>query len=98
VPLKLRISEKRRNKQNASAKARIREGNSPDHLLRSLIFTKCIKRGEEVETARRWAWKQPSYNDSVTAHWPSFLCAENIRLSKKPKQWIRNMVAEYILW
>jgi len=61
-----------KGKQNVGAKAHIREGNSPDQQLRSLKFTKCNKRSEEIKTARRWAWKQPSYNESVTAHWSNF--------------------------
>jgi len=37
-----------------------------------------VKRGQLVLTTRRWAWKQPSFKDSVTAHWSMPFGAENV--------------------
>ena len=42
------------------AKVHVREGNNPDHQLRSLnVCTKLFKRGPIALTARMLAWKQP---------------------------------------
>jgi len=31
----------------------------------------------KVKTTRKWAWKQPSYNESVIAHWSQLFEIEN---------------------
>jgi len=31
------------------------------------------KGGVETTTTRTWAWKQPLFEESVTAHWSSFI-------------------------
>jgi hypothetical protein len=46
------------------------KGNSPDYLLRFLKIIKC-KICEKILTTEKSAWKQPSFKESVTAHWSS---------------------------
>ena len=41
------------------AKVHVREGNNPDHQLRSQVYAKLNKRGLTAQTARMLAWKQP---------------------------------------
>jgi hypothetical protein len=41
------------------AKVHCREGNNPDHQLRSPSITKLNERGGNAKTARMLAWKQP---------------------------------------
>jgi len=52
-----------------SAKVHSQKGNSPDHKLRSPNNSLVRKGYYKVNTTRRWAWKQPSFKESVTAHW-----------------------------
>jgi len=63
-----------------SAKIHFREGNSPDRWLRILIDSKCHEESERIKPTGRWAWKQPSFNESVKAHRMIFFCIENKEL------------------
>jgi len=58
-----------RGRQTASAKVRRQEGNSPDCLIRSQSQVMSGKGRILTMTTRRWAWKQPSFEDRVLAHW-----------------------------
>ena len=55
----------------AGEKIRREKGNNPDRRLRSQNHKLSVKRGGKAQTARRLAWKQPSFKESVTAHWSS---------------------------
>jgi len=39
-------------------------------------------------TTNRWAWRQPPFQESVTAHWPSFFAPKMYRgLRYVPKRY-----------
>jgi len=57
--------------QNSGAKVVVREGKSPYQQLRFLIVGEVLIKAEIVKTTRRWDWKQPSFKESVIAHWYS---------------------------
>lgn len=54
--------------QTEGAKVLRQKGNSPDQRLRAPREAKCHEGGGRAETVGRWAWKQPSGNERVTAH------------------------------
>ena len=54
-----------------SAKIHSQKGNSPDYWLRSLKIVKW-KNCEKMIIAEKQAQKQPSFKESVIAHWFSF--------------------------
>ena len=57
--------------QSLGAKVQGQEGNSPDRPPRSYRPFLSEKGIRAAVTAKRWAWKQPSLRDRVTAQWPS---------------------------
>ena len=40
-----------------------------------------------TKTTRRWAWKQPSFEERVLAHWSSFFAPKMYRGSREPPNW-----------
>ena len=54
--------------QTVGDKVNGREGNSPEEKLRTLSFNEVKKESRVENTIRRWAWKQPSFKESVKAH------------------------------
>ena len=66
---KLRIQNHAKCRQTLGAKVHCQMGNSPHCWLRSAnSFSE--KGSLYFNTVRRWAWKQPFFKESVTAHWP----------------------------
>jgi len=70
--------------QTLGDKVQSREGKSPDRYLRSQNDSLVVKGCDKVNTTRRWAWKQPSFKESVIAHWSRIIVfklyrAENVR-------------------
>jgi len=57
--------------QSLGAKVQGREGNSPDRPPRSYRADLSEKGCFRAVTALRWAWKQPSWGERVTAQGPS---------------------------
>ena len=57
--------------QSLGAKVQGREGNSPDRPPRSCRANLSEKGRLRAVTALRWAWKQPSWRERVTAQGPS---------------------------
>jgi len=57
--------------QSLGAKVQGREGNSPDRPPRSYRTNLSEKGSLHAVTALRWAWKQPSWGERVTAQGPS---------------------------
>lgn len=74
-------------RQTFGAKIQSREGNSPDRTLRSLSNHFVEKELPRAMTTRRWAWKQPSFEESVIAHWSSSMAPKMYRgSSDSPKR------------
>src|SRR5918997_514197 len=71
TPTKPRMPAAGPGSETAGAKIRRREGNSPDHRLRSPSAGSSGKGGRTAQTTRRLAQKQPPLKECVTAHWSS---------------------------
>jgi len=75
-------------KQTLGAKIQSWEGNIPNRMLRSLSNYLVEKEVIERWQTRRWAWKQPSFKESVIAHWSNFMASKMYRGSSDlPKWW-----------
>lgn len=48
------------------------KGNSPEQAGRSLRTTEWTQGSPLQCLSTKWAWKQPSFSDSVTAQWSEF--------------------------
>ncbi|KAL0386778.1 UNVERIFIED_CONTAM: hypothetical protein Slati_4580900 [Sesamum latifolium] len=81
-PRKLRI-QAYRYRHFLGAKIQSREGNSPDRTLRSLS-NHLVEKSESSDETRRWAWKQPSFEESVIAHCSGTFCQSGKVLVTRP--------------
>lgn len=46
-------------------------------------FCGCVHHWDRAMTTRRWAWKRPSFEESVIAHWSTYYPNKNISTSQK---------------
>jgi len=76
-----------KTRQTVSAKVHRQRGNSPYCMQRSQSQVMSGKGCISTWTARRWAWKQPSFEERVLAHWSSRYAPKMYRGSiTAPKQ------------
>ncbi len=65
------------------------KGKQPRPSVKVPKYSLSGKRCGNTQTARRLAWKQPSFKESVTAHWSSVSALKNSRGSNEsPKLWL----------
>ena len=63
------------------------KGKQPRLLVKVLKSVLSEKDSKKMKTAKRQAWKQPSFKDSVIAHWSSFFASKMYKgLKTLPKQ------------